>query len=188
MMRRPNQMRLAALLGVLGSLAVGVVVAFIVHVALGWEGRLGFDGVNLAGFFEGVGFVLGFSLGLLYLRQALGLPGPMLLSFGIVAPPSASNAATKVPIVEISANNLHTLAENRLVIVVEGDVPVGLAGLKRERLSPWEELAKVRGEVAVTELRSILAREPLVVVVQGERVMGIITQRMYLEGLWGRPN
>ena len=39
--------------------------------------------------------------------------------------------------------------------------------------------------MGVTDLRSVLAHEPLVVVVSGERVLGIITQEMYLGGLWG---
>jgi len=37
----------------------------------------------------------------------------------------------------------------------------------------------------VTELRSLLAHEQLVVVVDGQEVKGVVTQEMYLAGLWG---
>ena len=76
--------------------------------------------------------------------------------------------------------------ENRIVIVEENGVPIGVTGVRRERISSWDELAKVDGGVAVTDLRSLLAREPLVIVMRGGEVQGIITQKMYLSGLWGR--
>jgi len=65
-------------------------------------------------------------------------------------------------------------------------VPVGVAGVRRERITSWEDLVKVDDKVAVTDLRSVLAHEPLVVVVEGDDVVGVITQEAYLAGLWGR--
>lgn len=183
-MRRPGQLRLAALLGSLTSLMVALLVAFILNWLLGREGRLGFRSFNSAGLLEGLVFVVSYSFGLLYTRNGLRLPSPSLLSFGLIAPPTAARAAAAVPVVEMSAGP-HTLLENRIVIVEENGVPVGVSGVRRERISSWDEMPKVQGSVAVTELRAMLAHEQLVIVMDGSTVRGIITQDMYLLGLWG---
>jgi predicted transcriptional regulator len=114
----------------------------------------------------------------------LRIPSPTLLSLGLVAPPAARKVAAKVPVVE-SAQNIQTLAEHRIVVVEDHGVPIGVTGLKRERITSWEELVKIDGSVAVTDLRRVLAHEPLVVVLEGGRVAGVVTQEMYLGGLWG---
>jgi hypothetical protein len=183
--RRPAHLRLAALLGGAASVAAALLVAWGVYMLLGREGRLGFDAVNLAGLAEGAAFLATFVTGLRYVRSAVRLPSPTLLSFGVVAPPSAASVARAVPQVD-AARGLHTLVENRIVIVEEAGVPVGVAGVRRERITSWEDLVKVDGHVAVTDLRSVLAHEPLVVVVEGDDVVGVITQEAYLAGLWGR--
>jgi len=183
-MRRPSQLRLAALLGASASIAAALLAAYLVHLVTGAGGRLGFGTFNAAGLLEGLVFVLAFSTSLRYVRSALRLPSPTLLSFGLVAPPNAARVAQAVPQVD-AARGLHTLIENRIVIVEEEGVPVGVAGVRRERITSWEELVKVEGSVAVTDLRRVLAHEPLVIVTEGDDVMGIVTQEMYLAGLWG---
>lgn len=183
-MRRPVQLRQAALVGALAALLFGLLCAYALYLALGREGRLGFDGWNLAGLAEGLLFAVAFASALRWVRSALRLPSPTLLSFGLVAPPPAKKVAASVPVVDASAAH-QTLVENRLVIVQEEGVPVGVAGLRRDRISSWDELVKVDGGVAVTDLRRLLAHEPLVVVTEGERVIGVVTQEMYLAGLWG---
>ncbi len=183
-MRRPNQLRIAALLSVGVSLIFALLITFIVFFLLGREGRLGFASFNARGLLEGLTFVISYSFALLYSRNALHLPSPLLLSFGLIAPPSAARAAAEVPVVDAAAS-LHTLMDNRIVIVEEKGVPIGITGVRRERISSWDELAKVDAAVAVTELRSLLAREPLVVVMRDNAAIGIITQEMYLAGLWG---
>jgi hypothetical protein len=65
-------------------------------------------------------------------------------------------------------------------------VPIGMSGVRRERITSWDEIVKVPGEVAVTDLRSLLAHEQLVVVMDGDEVVGVVTQEAYLAGLWGR--
>lgn len=184
-MRRPAQLRLAAFLGTGAVLTFSLVVSFVLYLLLGREGRLSFNGVNAAGLLEGAVFIIVYSLGLLYIRNGLRLPSPLLLSFGLIAPPNAERAAAEVPVVD-ATSGLHTLMENRIVIVEENGVPIGMTGLRRERISSWDEIAKVDGDIAVTDLRSLLAYEPLVVVMKGREVCGIITQEMYLAGLWGR--
>lgn len=183
-MRRPSQLRLAALLGASASVAFSVLAAWGVHLLLGSAGRLEFGVWNPAGLLEGLVFVLVFVTALRYTRSAVRLPSPTLLSFGLVAPPPASAVAQEVPIVD-AARGLHHLVENRIVIVEEGGVPVGVAGVRREHITSWEEVVKVDGRVAVTDLRRVLAHEALVVVMSGDRVDGVVTQDMYLAGLWG---
>ena len=183
-MRRPSQLRLAALVGGSASVGFSVLLAWGLHALLGSGGRLEFGVWNPAGLLEGLVFVLAFATALRYTRSALRLPSPTLLSFGLVAPPTAAKVAQEVPIVDAS-RALHTLIENRVVIVQEAGVPVGVAGVRREHITSWEELVKVDGRVAVTDLRRVLAHEPLVVVTAGDRVAGVVTQEMYLAGLWG---
>lgn len=183
-MRRPSQLRVAALLGACAAVAFALLVALLVYWLLGGSGRLGFGSFNAAGVLEGLAFVLAYSFALVYVRSALRLPSPTLLSFGLVVPPSAGRAAAKVPIVDAS-QVAQTMLENRIVIVEQGGVPVGVTGLHHDRITSWEELAKAPADVAVTELRSLLAHEQLVVVVDGQEVKGVVTQEMYLAGLWG---
>lgn len=184
-MRPPSHLRIASLLNASASIAIALMAAWAVHRLLGSEGRLGFDAFNLAGLVEGLVFVTVFTTSLRYARSALRLPSPTLLSFGLVAPPNAAKVAEAVPQVD-AARGLHTLIENRVVIVEEDGVPVGVAGVRRERITSWEELVKVDGRVAVTDLRRVLAHEPLVIVLDEGRVLGVVTQEMYLAGLWGR--
>lgn len=183
-MRRPSQLRLAALIGAIAALGTALLVTYLLHLLLGGGGRLAYGDVNAVGLLEGLVFVLVFVTGLRYVRSVARVPSPMLLSFGMVGPPTAARVAQTVPIVD-AASGLGELTRNRIVIVEERGVPVGVAGVRRERIVPWDELARVDGGVAVTDLRSVLAHEPLVVVAAGDEVLGVVTQEMYLAGLWG---
>jgi hypothetical protein len=183
-MRRPGQLRSAAFWGAVASIGFALVVSFVVFLLLGRTGRLGFSSFNASGLVEGVAFIVAYSGALVYVRSALRLPSPTLLTFGLLVPPSAGRATGRVPQVD-AGEVVHTLAENRVVIVKQGGVPVGVTGLRRDSITSWEELVKVPPGVAVTELRRVLAHEQLVVVSEDETVHGVITQEMYLAGLWG---
>jgi hypothetical protein len=183
-MRRPEELRRQAALAASASVAIALIVAFAVFLALGREGRLGFGGVNAHGLLEFLAFLVTLMATLSWVRTTMRLPSPVLLSFGLVAPPRARKVAARVPVVE-AAGSLHTLADHRVVIVQEDGVPIGMSGVRRERITSWEEVVKVPGEVAVTDLRSVLAHEQLVVVMDGEDVVGVVTQEAYLAGLWG---
>lgn len=183
-MRRPSQIRLAALMGALAAVAFALLVSFLVSLALPGPGRLGFNDFNAAGLLEGAVFIVTYSLALIWVRSSLRIPSPTLLSFGLSAPPTAGQAAMKVPVVD-AAQAVQTLVENRIVIVHQDRVPVGVTGLHHDRITSWEELVKAPSDVAVTELRSALAHEQLVVIVDGQEVKGVVTQEMYLAGLWG---
>ena len=183
-MRKPVEIRRAAAWGCVVALAFALAVGFIVFLLLGRSGRLGFGGINAAGLVEGAAFVLAYNGALIYIRNALRVPTVTLLSFGLLGPPTAGRAAEAVPVVEAD-EVLHTLAENRIVIVRQVGVPIGLGGLRRDRITSWEELVKVQAGVAFPELRSVLAHEQLVVVTEGGAVRGIITQEMFLTEMWG---
>jgi len=183
-MRRPEQLRRHAALAASASVAFALVAAFISFVALGRVGRLGFDGFNAAGLVDGVVFLATLMLSLTWVRTALRLPSPVLLSFGLLSPPRARKVAARVPVVD-AAVAMQTLADHRVVIVQEEGVPVGMSGVRRERITSWDEIVKVPGDVVVTDLRSLLAHEQLVVVVDGDDIVGVVTQEAYLAGLWG---
>ncbi len=161
-----------------------LLVALLVFWAFGGQGRLGFASFNLPGLLEGVAFVLAYSGALIYVRHSVRLPSPTLLSFGLLVPPTAGRAAAKVPIVDAAQVAL-SMTANPLVIVQDDGVPVGVTGLHQDRITSWEELVKVDAAVAITDLRRVLAHEQLVVVLGGSEVVGIVTQEMYLAGLWG---
>jgi len=182
--RRPNQLRVAALLGASAAVAFALLIALLAFLALGRAGRLGFAGFNAPGILEGALFVLAYSGALIYVRSALRLPSPTLLSFGLLAPPTTGRSAAKVPVVD-AAQVAQTMMANRIVIVQDAGVPVGVTGLHHDRITSWEELVKVEADMAVTDLRRLLAHEQLVVVLEGAEVRGIVTQEMYLAGLWG---
>lgn len=184
MMRRPVQIRRQALLGAAASVGFALLLTYLLHLAFGGRGRLGFGVFNLLGVLEGVVFIAAFVIALAWVRQALRLPSPTLLSFGLFGPPTAAASASKVPVVDTN-EGLFSLADHRVVIVETEGVPVGMSGLFPDRITSWDELVKVQGAVAVTELRRLLAHEQLVVVVEGERTLGVVTQEAYLAGLWG---
>lgn len=184
-MRRPDQLRSRALLGTLSALGLGLLAAWLVHVALGRQGLLGFGVVNAAGIIEGIVFVAAFVSALRAVRALVRLPSSTLLSFGVATPPAAADAARPVPSVD-AGELVQAMAEHRQVVVNEDGLPVGIAGIRPDRLLAWDEVVKVDGRVALTELRPVLAREPLVVVLAGEHVAGIVTQDSYLATSWGR--
>ena len=184
-MRRPQRIRSQALLSGLVSLAISLAVAFATHLLLGRVGRFGFDAVNWAGVGEFTAFLIALMASLTWARSALRLPGPVLLSFGLASPPTARRVAESVPMVE-GSSGLHTLAEHRVVIVLEDGVPIGVSGMRREHITSWDDVVKVSGDVSVTDLRAVLAHEKLVVVMDAQRVVGVVTQEAYLAGLWGR--
>src|SRR5690606_3958391 len=172
------------LLGGLAAVASALLVSFLVARLVPGQGTLGFQDFNAAGLLEGAVFVLAYSLALIWVRSSLRIPSPTLLSFGLSAPPAAGEAAMKVPVVD-AAQAVQTLIENRVVIVHQDRVPIGVTGIHHDRITSWEELVKAPSDVAVTELRSLLAHEQLVVIVDGQEVKGVVTQEMYLAGLWG---
>lgn len=184
-MRRPEQLRQRGLLGALLAVALALVAAWLVHMGLGRQGLLGFRVANPAGLLEGMLFVIVLFTALRAIRALLRLPSSTLLSFGFAAPPAAGAVAVPVPSVDGGAL-VQTMAEHRRVVVEDEGRPVGIAGVVPDRLLAWDEVVKVDATVALTELRPVLAAEPLVVVMDAGKVAGIVTQDSYLSVSWGR--
>ena len=184
-MRRPDQLRVRALIGALTSVGFGLLVAWFVHLGLGRQGLLGFSIANAAGLLEGAAFVVAAFAALRAVRALLRLPSSSLLSFGVAVPPSVASAAMAVPTVDAEAL-VQTMAEHRQVVVLDEGVPVGIAGVLPDRVVAWDEVVKVDAAAALTELRPVLARAPLVAVMDDGRVVGIVTQERYLAVSWGR--
>ena len=86
-MRRPGQLRLAAFLGALAALGFALLLSFALHLLFRRAGRLDFGEVNMIGLLEGLIFIVTYSFGLLYIRNGLGVPSPLLLSFGFSSAP-----------------------------------------------------------------------------------------------------
>jgi hypothetical protein len=165
------------------ALGTGLVLAFLVHLLFGGVGQPGFRAPNPGGLLEGAAFVLGLSGALLVARRALRLPSAVVLSLGLVVPPTAARAAQGVADLEWRSGGGAGWSEGVSVVRQDGR-PVGLHDPSRDRTTAWDEVPRVPGGVAVTELRGSLARSPLVVVADGDDVYGIITREMFLAGLW----
>jgi hypothetical protein len=184
-MRRPEVLRRQSFMAASAALAFAIASSYGVFVLLGGGGRIGFDAINPAGLLHGLVFLIALMAGLSWVRVALRLPGPVLLSFGLVAPPRARQVAQEVPIID-GAHGLHGMAAQRIVILQEAGVPIGVSGMRRDHITSWEEVVKVDGDTSVTDLRALLAHEKLVVVTDGQTIIGVVTQEAYLAGLWGR--
>ena len=92
-----------------------------------------------------------------------------------------------MPLVDVAAALQFTLADHRVVIVQEDGVPVGMCGVRRERITSWDEIVKVPGDVAVHRPRARCSRTSRWSwSSRRTKVVGVVTQEAYLAGLWGR--
>jgi hypothetical protein len=179
-LRTPQQVRLNALIAYGLSLGAGVVVAFLVHLIFGSAGNLSFTSLNPGGVIEFLAFTLTFSSSLLGTREIFRLPITTSLTAGLIAPTDASGVAEPLDVLENpSTFELGT----RTFVLRQNGRPVGLHDGDRDRTLPWDEVPRVSGSIAVTELRSTLSHAPFVVVADGDQVHGLITQEMFVAGL-----
>jgi hypothetical protein len=179
-MRTPQAVRISAFSAYLIALVAGFFASYSVHLIFGGGGRGGFVDLNVGGIFEILAFVLVFSNVLLWMRQAFKLPISTLLSCGIDAPPPAKQFATKLP--EVSPSTLEL--SQGLAVLRDGGRAVGLFDALRDRTLEWQAVPKASGDIAVTELRELLANSPFVVIADGDVVHGAITQEMFIHGFW----
>lgn len=179
-LRTPQTVRLSALIAFGLSVAVGLLASYIMHALFGGAGRAGFEDINLGGLLELLAFVLVFSYALLLTRQWFRLPISTLLSFGLETPPPAKRFAVRLE--EISPANLE-MGQN-IAILRENGKAIGLFDGLRDRTIEWSSVPKASGEVAVTELRGLLAKSPFVVIADNDLVHGVITQEMFIQGFW----
>jgi hypothetical protein len=182
-MRTPRDLQLAAVLGFGLALGAGLLASFLVHLLLGGVGRASYSDFNIAGLLEGLGFALAFTFTLLAVRRLAKLPGPVLLSLGLAAPPAAKAIAEAVNIIERSGG-LDGGISGEFAVLKQGGRPFGVFDPARDRTVAWDEVQKVSGEVAVTELRPLLVGVPFVIVADGERIYGVVSREMYLRAVW----
>lgn len=180
-MRTPKQIRIAGLISFSSSLLIALVVSFIVHLAMGQpESYFSFTRVSWSGLLEAVVFWVVFIACLLFFRGGLRIPASAILSLGVIVPPRASSVCQEVPRVD-DVSLVRELSQYRTVVVMQDGVPVGITGVKPGVIISWDDLVKVPSEVAISELKGALAKDPLVVVADENQVHGIITQSLFIQ-------
>ncbi len=177
-MRTVRELRLAGLLGYLAALVLGLLFSLLLHFLLGGGGRLGWEGFNLPGLLEGVGFLLAFTFSLWVAQRATRVPCGTLLTAGALAPRPAYRLARPLERVEA----LEAYEGRGLALLLQEGRPVGVLGLG-EGILPLEEVPQVEAEVAVSELAPLFWRQALVLVVREGEVLGGIPREAFLRYL-----
>ncbi|MEN2983357.1 MAG: hypothetical protein ABDH20_13000 [Thermus sp.] len=177
-MRTVKELRLAGLFAYLAALVLGLLFSYFLHTLLGSGGRLGWGSFNFAGLLEGVGFLLAFTFALYLAKKAVRVPCTTLLTAGLLGPTPAFRLAKPLPRVE----GLEAYEGRGVALLVQEGKPVGLLGLA-EPILPLEEVPAVEGEVAASELFPLFFRQPLVLVVRGEEVLGAIPREAFFRYL-----
>jgi len=173
--RTVRELRWAGAIAYLAALAVGLLVAFLVHLLMKGQGRFGWEGFNPGGVLEGFVFLFVFTFSLWAAKRAVRVPCTTLLTAGIVAPPSAGKVARSLPTIEQVES-----FEGRLSVLTEGGEPQGVLGLE-DRMVPWERAPVVPAEVAVSELSALFWKSPVVFVVKDGEVLGAITREHFFQ-------
>jgi hypothetical protein len=165
----------------MSSLLIGLLVSFIVHAAMGSpESAFSYSRVTWSGLLEVASFWVVFIACLLFFRSGLRIPASSILSLGVIIPPRAGAVCQEVPRVD-DVSLVRELSQYRTVVVMQDGVPVGITGVKPGVIISWDDLIKVPSEVAITELKTALAKDPVVVVADENRVHGIITQSLFIQ-------
>ena len=139
-MRTVRELRLAGLFAYLASLVIALLLSLALHLLLGGQGELGWEGFNAYGLLEGLLFLLAFTWSLALGQRATRIPCSTLLTAGLFGPRAAKRLA--------------------------------------------RPLARVEGvETAVTELAPLFFQHPIVLVVQGEEVLGAVPREAYFRYL-----
>jgi len=176
-MRTVRDLRLAGLIAYLAALIAGLAVSGLIHLALGGQGRFGWEGFNFFGLLEGLAFLLVFTLSLLLAKKAVKVTATTLLSAGIFAPTSARKLARPVPVITALQS-----FEGNIAVLLEAGQPVGVIGIA-DSLVPWDEAPVVAGNTAAGELGSLFRQHPIVFVADGDTVHGMITRERYFKYL-----
>jgi hypothetical protein len=173
-MRTVKELRLAGLFAYLAALVLALLFSYLVHTLLGGGGRLGWGAFNFSGLLEGLAFVLFFTFVLYVAKKAVRVPCTTLLTAGLFGPTPARRLARPLPRVEA----LEAYEGRGVALLEQEGRPVGLLGLS-DQILPLEEVQSVEAEVAVSELYPLFFRQPLVLVVRGEEVLGAIFREAF---------
>ncbi len=174
-MRTVRELRWAGAIAYLAALVAGVAVSGVLHLLFKGQGRLGWEDFNPLGLLEGVAFIFTFTLSLWAAKRAVRVPCTTLLTAGIAAPPSAGRAARELPVIDKVES-----FEGRVAVLVEDGQPRGVLGIS-DHIIPWEKAPVVDAAVAVSELSALFWRNPLVIVTDGENVLGAITRERFFQ-------
>lgn len=177
-MRTVKELRLAGLFAYLAALVLGLLFSYLLHSLLGGGGRLGWESFNFTGLLEGLGFLLFFTFALYVAKKAVRVPCTTLLTAGLLWPTPARRLARPLPRVEA----LEAYEGRGVALLVQEGRPVGLLGLS-DHILPLEEVPSVEAEVAASELSPLFLRQPLVLVVKGEEVVGAISREAFFRYL-----
>ncbi len=178
-MRTPTQVRTTAFIAYGLAVFAALLVSYVVHALFGSQGRGGFMDLNFGGILETLAFVFTFSNALLLARVTFQLPITTLMSCGILTPPPAKKFAQQLETLE---NPSIIELGSGLTVLRQNGKPIGIHDGRRAL--EWDKIVKIPGNVAVTELRALLAKSDFVAVLDGESFCGVITQDMFISGLW----
>ena len=85
-MRTVRELRLAGLFAYLASLVIALLLSLALHLLLGGQGELGWEGFNAYGLLEGLLFLLAFTWSLALGQRATRIPCSTLLTAGLFGP------------------------------------------------------------------------------------------------------
>jgi hypothetical protein len=172
-MRTVRELRWAGAIAYLAALVTGLLASLLVHLLLKGQGRFGWEGFNTVGLLEGLIFVFTFTFSLWAAKRAVRVPCTTLLTAGLLAPPSAAKAARPLPLIDKVES-----FEGRLAVLVEDGVPRGVLGLG-DHIVPWEEAPVAAADVALSELAGYFWKNPVVLVAEDDKVIGVITRERF---------
>ena len=92
-MRTVRELRLAGLFAYLASLVIALLLSLALHLLLGGQGELGWEGFNAYGLLEGLLFLLAFTWSLALGQRATRIPCSTLLTAGLFGPRAAKRLA-----------------------------------------------------------------------------------------------
>lgn len=166
-MRTVRELRLAGLFAYLASLVIALLLSLALHLLLGGQGELGWEGFNAYGLLEGLLFLLAFTWSLALGQRATRIPCSTLLTAGLFGPRAAKRLARPLARVE----GVEAYEGRGLALLYQEGRPVGLLGLS-DHILPLEEVPSVEAETAVTELAPSSSSTPSSSWSRGRRCWG----------------
>lgn len=124
-MRTVRELRLAGLFAYLASLVIALLLSLALHLLLGGQGELGWEGFNAYGLLEGLLFLLAFTWSLALGQRATRIPCSTLLTAGLFGPRAAKRLARPLARVE----GVEAYEGRGLALLYQEGRPVGLLGL-----------------------------------------------------------
>lgn len=177
-MRTVRELRLAGLFAYLASLVIALLLSLALHLLLGGQGELGWEGFNAYGLLEGLLFLLAFTWSLALGQRATRIPCSTLLTAGLFGPRAAKRLARPLARVE----GVEAYEGRGLALLYQEGRPVGLLGLS-DHILPLRGGPQRGGGDGGDGARPLFFQHPIVLVVQGEEVLGAVPREAYFRYL-----